>query len=102
LLYRELDGLGVLRREAKQAMLAEAGRHRGHEVLQRVPAIGPVRAAQILSAVGTPYRFRTKRQLRAVLWFRSRDPRDGAIAVFRREAGEGAAASDETGVESEP
>jgi len=61
-LYRELDGLRVLRREAKHAMLTEARRHRGHEVLQRVPALGPVRAAQILAAVGTPHRFRTKRQ----------------------------------------
>jgi transposase len=62
LLYRELDGLRVLRRDAKHAMLTEAKRHGGHEVLQRVPALGPVRAAQILAAVMTPYRFRTKRQ----------------------------------------
>ena len=62
MLYRELDQLRALRREAKRAMLGEAERHPACEVLQRVPAIGPVRAAQILAAVMTPYRFRTKRQ----------------------------------------
>jgi transposase len=62
LLYRELDELRGLRREAKRAMLGEARRHKASEVVQRVPAIGPVRAAQILAVVMTPHRFRTKRQ----------------------------------------
>ena len=61
-LYRELDQLRELRREAKRALLREAGRHRDYEVLRRVPAIGLARAAQILAAVMTPHRFRTKRQ----------------------------------------
>jgi transposase len=62
LLYRELEELRKLRRVARRAMLKEAKRHPATEVLQRVPAIGPVRAAQILAVVMTPHRFRTKRQ----------------------------------------
>src|SRR5215207_7336601 len=57
-----LDFVGGLRGTIHLVMLTEAKRHGGHEVLQRVPALGPVRAAQILAAVGTPHRFRTKRQ----------------------------------------
>ena len=62
ILYRELDQLRGLRREARRAMLGEARRHKATEVIERVPAIGPVRAAQILAVVMTPHRFRTKRE----------------------------------------
>ena len=61
-LYLQLDGLTPLRRAAERAMLAESRKQAAVEVLRSVPAIGPVRAAQILAAVMTPYRFRTKRQ----------------------------------------
>ncbi|HEX3033654.1 MAG TPA: transposase, partial [Thermodesulfobacteriota bacterium] len=61
-LYRELDTLGQLRREARRDMILETHRHRVYKVLRLVPGLGPVRIAQIIATVGTPYRFRTKRQ----------------------------------------
>lgn len=61
-LYRELDTLGQLRREARRDMILETHRHRVYKLLRRVPGLGPVRIAQIIATVGTPYRFRTKRQ----------------------------------------
>jgi transposase len=61
-LYRELDTLRQLRREARRDMVREAQRHRAYKILRKVPGLGPVRIAQIIAGVGTPYRFRTKRQ----------------------------------------
>jgi hypothetical protein len=43
-------------------MLAEAKKHPIAATLATAPAIGPIRAAQIVAIVMTPYRFRTKRQ----------------------------------------
>lgn len=61
-LYRELDTLEQLRDEARRDMIREAKRHLAYKVLRQVPGIGPIRAAQIIATVGTPHRFRTKRQ----------------------------------------
>jgi transposase len=61
-LYRELDTLKQLRREARRDMILEAHRHRAYKILRQVPGLGPVRIAQVIAVVGTPYRFRTKRQ----------------------------------------
>jgi transposase len=60
-LYEQLDQLRPLRRETKQAMLTESRRHRAVKLLQTIPEIGAVRAAQIVATVDTPHRFRTKR-----------------------------------------
>jgi transposase len=43
-------------------MLKEAKRHAAFKQLQQVPGLGPVRVAEIISAVSSPHRFRTKRQ----------------------------------------
>lgn len=61
-LYEELDCLMRLRKEARKAMCSTARKHRGHKLISQVPGIGPVRTAQIIAAVGSPHRFRTKRQ----------------------------------------
>ncbi len=61
-LYSELDHLTGLRREARQAMLVESRRHAASEILRQVPALGTVRIAQLIAAVATPHRFRSKRQ----------------------------------------
>jgi transposase len=62
-LYRQLDHLRELRREARKALLKEARQHRAFKQLVEVPGLGPIRVAQIIAAIGSPFRFRTKRQL---------------------------------------
>ncbi len=49
-------------REQWFSQLQEAQRHRAYKILRKVPGLGPVRIAQIIASVSTPYRFRTKRQ----------------------------------------
>ncbi len=61
-LYSELDHLSGLRREARQAMLVESRRHAASKILRQVPTLGTVRIAQLIAAVATPHRFRSKRQ----------------------------------------
>ena len=62
-LYAELDVLRVLRPRAKAAMIAEAQRDPAWAVLRAIPFYGPVRVAQLLATMQTPWRFRTKRNL---------------------------------------
>lgn len=61
-LFAELDVLQELRPKAKAAMIAEARRQPGWKILRSVPFLGPVRVAEILAIMATPWRFRTKRQ----------------------------------------
>jgi len=61
-LYKQLDHLRPLKRDAKKAMLKEAQRHAAFKKMKQVPGLGPVRVAEIISAVGSPHRFRSKRQ----------------------------------------
>lgn len=61
-LFAELDVLQELRPKAKAAMIAEARRQSGWKILRSVPFLGPVRVAEILAIMATPWRFRTKRQ----------------------------------------
>lgn len=62
-LYAELAVLQELRPKAKAAMLAEASRDTAWRVLRGIPFLGPVRVAQLLAAMQTPWRFRSKRNL---------------------------------------
>lgn len=59
---KELDGLEELRSCSESAMEKEGRRHRGCRILRSVPGIGPIRAAQLVGVVDTPFRFRTKRK----------------------------------------
>ena len=68
-LYEQLDHLRQLRREAKKALLQEARKQAAFKRLCAVPGLGPIRVAQIIGAIGTPFRFRTKRQLWAYCGF---------------------------------
>jgi transposase len=61
-LYRQLAALKALRHEAKLAMVREARRGAAYLWLMSVPRLGAVSVAQLLAVVGTPHRFRTKRQ----------------------------------------
>ena len=60
-LFAQLHTLRTLRPPVKRAMLAEARRDPRWRVLRRIPFLGPVRVAQLLAVVQTPWRFRTKR-----------------------------------------
>lgn len=62
LMNRELDVLEGLKVEAERRMLQESRRHGIARILETGPGMGPVRVAQLMPVVGTPYRFRTKRQ----------------------------------------
>ena len=62
-LLEQLDTLLELRAKARAGMIAEARRQAGWKILRSIPFLGPVRTAQLLAIVATPYRFRTKRQL---------------------------------------
>ena len=61
-LYAELDQVRLLRKQAKEAVRVEGRRHQAVQLLRTIPLLGPVRAAQIVAIVDTPYRFRTKPQ----------------------------------------
>lgn len=60
LLYEEHDQLASLKAKAKQAMLAEARHHRVWHLLKGCPGLGPVRAAELVPVVVTPFRFQRR------------------------------------------
>ena len=60
-LLAELDALQELRPKAKAAMIAGPPQP-GWKVLRSVPFLGPVRVAEILAIMATPWRFRPKGQ----------------------------------------
>jgi transposase len=62
-LYAELDVLCKLRPQAKRALIAEAKRDPAYALLRTIPFLGPVRVAQLLAVMQTPWRFRSKRHL---------------------------------------
>jgi transposase len=61
-LYKQVDHLRPLRREAKKAMVGEARKHSAFKRLCGVPGLGPVRVAQVIAAVGSAGRFSGRRQ----------------------------------------
>ena len=84
-LLEQLDTLLILRTKARAAMIAEARKQSGWEILRSIPFLGPVRAAQILAIIGTPQRFRTRRQFwpyvgLAVVTRSSSDPRGESLS----------------------
>jgi transposase len=61
-LLEQLEAISQLRRQAKQRLVVEVRKHTDYQILVKLPGFGPVRTAQLIAAVGTPHRFRTKRQ----------------------------------------
>jgi transposase len=61
-LYEQYDAVQPIRRQAEKAMVRESHRHPISEVLESCPGLGPIRVAQLLPVVVSPWRFRTKRQ----------------------------------------
>ena len=69
LLYKQMKSLDDLTSDAQKAMLEEAGKHAGYKLQCKVPGLGRIRAATVIATVGTPHRFRTKRQYWAYCGF---------------------------------
>jgi transposase len=61
ILYEELDAVRALQQRAEKEMLAESHRHGISRILETCPGLGPIRIAQLLPVVVTPYRFSSKR-----------------------------------------
>jgi transposase len=61
LLYQQLDGLQILRRNVRAEFLAESRKHKAAKLLRQIPCIGPIRAARLIGLMQTPHRFRSKR-----------------------------------------
>lgn len=61
-LLAELQLLETLWSQAEARLYEASKAHRVVKLLSTAPAIGPIRAAQIVATVVTPHRFRTKRQ----------------------------------------
>src|SRR6266576_542110 len=61
-LYEQLAALKPLRHKAKLAMVKEVRRQPAYPWLMSVPRLGCVSVAQLIAVVGTPHRFRSKRQ----------------------------------------
>jgi transposase len=60
LLYEEHDALAALKSKAEKALLAEARKHREWRLLRTCPGLGPIRTAELLPVVVTPYRFQSR------------------------------------------
>jgi transposase len=63
LLLEQYDALAPVRDHAEKQLVAESHKHPITRVLESTPGIGEVRAAQLVSVVITPDRFRTRAQL---------------------------------------
>lgn len=90
MLGRQLDALTPLREEAYKWLLKESKAHAAVKLLATAPGMGPVRSAQVVAIVGTPARFRTKRQFwsycgLAVETRSSSDWRVDRSGIMRRE-----------------
>ena len=61
----DMDGFAVLqelRKEAKKRFVLRVRQHPDYRILSGLPGFGPVHVGQLIATVGTPHRFRTKRQ----------------------------------------
>jgi transposase len=62
-LLDQLAALQPLRKQAKHRFAKAVGQHAAYAWLSKLPGFGVVRTGQLLAIIGTPQRFRTKRQL---------------------------------------
>jgi transposase len=63
MLLDQLAALHLLRKQAKQRLTKQVRQHAAYPRLSKLPGFGVVRIGQLLAIIGTPQRFRTKRQL---------------------------------------
>ena len=62
LLYAQYEAVNDVRADAEHKLIEESHRHPITRVLETCPGVGPIRAAQIVSVVVTPDRFRKRQQ----------------------------------------
>ena len=60
-LHQQFDLVQPLRLQARQELLKESQKYPARSTLQKIPWVGPIRAALLIALVQTPHRFRTKR-----------------------------------------
>ena len=61
-LFKQLDYLEQLSRQAEKTMCSAARKNSAYKWISSAPGIGSIRSAQILASAITPHRFRGKRQ----------------------------------------
>jgi len=61
-LHEEYDALLDLKQATEKELVAESHKHSISKLLATAPGIGPIRVAQLLPIVVTPYRFRSRSQ----------------------------------------
>lgn len=61
-LLDQFEPISQLRKHAKQRLLAAANESPDYRILMKLPGFGAAHVAQLIAIVGTPHRFRTKRQ----------------------------------------
>ena len=61
--YAQLDLLKEQRKELKKVLLKAARENPAQKILRKIPGFGPIRSAFAIAMIGTPQRFRTRRQL---------------------------------------
>jgi transposase len=93
LLFEELEALDSLQVSARKKMTGEAKKHPDYGLLQTMPGISRIRAAQLLAWGVTPHRFRTKRRFWSYCGLSvvtrstaDHEVRDGRIVARRRKA----------------
>lgn len=62
-LFEQLASLQQLRKQAKRRLTQQTRQPPDYAYLAQLPGFGDVRVGQLLAIIGTPQRFRTKRQL---------------------------------------
>ena len=61
-LLDQLAALQELRKQAKKRFVLRVRQHPDYRILSSLPGFGQVHVGQLIATVGTPHRFRTKRQ----------------------------------------
>jgi len=61
-LWKEVDYLAELSKEAEKDLIKESRKHSVIKILRSIPGIGPLRSAIILGLAVTPHRFKTVKQ----------------------------------------
>src|SRR5204862_6896889 len=59
--YEQLDALVLLRKQARQELLAEGKKHQAWKLRRFIPAVGPIRGAVLMAVAPPPHGLRSHR-----------------------------------------